>query len=119
MPASGCGQVIGADDHGRAVALSLFGPQIRRVEIAGTRGRRCLDFNTGTFREGESERRFVIDRNEMFLGLSRDFLALVQGRAPSDVEFLPRLDWVRNSCEEIAEAHARRRFTGHLDGDTP
>ncbi|WP_253870227.1 type VII secretion protein EccE [Mycobacterium sp. 1164966.3] len=36
IPASGCGQVIGADDHGRAVALSLFGPQIRRVEIAGT-----------------------------------------------------------------------------------
>jgi type VII secretion protein EccE len=36
VPASGCGQVIGADDDGRAVALSLFGPQIRRVEIAGT-----------------------------------------------------------------------------------
>ncbi|KQH79212.1 type VII secretion protein EccE [Mycobacterium gordonae] len=36
IPASGCGQVIGADDLGRAVALSLFGPQIRRVEIAGT-----------------------------------------------------------------------------------
>jgi type VII secretion protein EccE len=36
VPASGCGQVIGADDHGRAVALPLFGPQIRRVEIAGT-----------------------------------------------------------------------------------
>lgn len=36
VPASGCGQVIGADDHGRAVALSLFGPQIRRVEIAGS-----------------------------------------------------------------------------------
>lgn len=36
VPASGCGQVVGADDHGRAVALSLFGPQIRRVEIAGT-----------------------------------------------------------------------------------
>lgn len=36
VPASGCGQVVGADDHGRAVALSLFGPQVRRVEIAGT-----------------------------------------------------------------------------------
>jgi type VII secretion protein EccE len=36
VPASGCGQVIGADDHGRAVALPLFGPQIRRVEIVGT-----------------------------------------------------------------------------------
>lgn len=36
VPASGCGQVIGADEHGRAVALPLFGPQISRVEIVGT-----------------------------------------------------------------------------------
>jgi type VII secretion protein EccE len=36
VPASGCGQVVGADDEGRAVALPLFGPQIGRVEIAGT-----------------------------------------------------------------------------------
>lgn len=36
VPASGCGQVIGADDEGRAVALPLFGPQISRVEICGT-----------------------------------------------------------------------------------
>lgn len=36
LPASGCGQVIGADQERRAVALPLFGPQIRRVEIAGT-----------------------------------------------------------------------------------
>jgi type VII secretion protein EccE len=36
VPASGCGQVIGADEHGRAVALPLFGPQIGRVEIVGT-----------------------------------------------------------------------------------
>ncbi len=36
VPASGCGQVIGADEYGRAVALPLFGPQISRVEICGT-----------------------------------------------------------------------------------
>ena len=36
VPASGCGQVIGADEQGRAVALPLFGPQIDRVEICGT-----------------------------------------------------------------------------------
>jgi type VII secretion protein EccE len=36
LPASGCGQVIGADAHGRAVALPLFGPQIERVEVCGT-----------------------------------------------------------------------------------
>lgn len=36
VPASGCGQVIGADEQGRAVALPLFGPHIARVEICGT-----------------------------------------------------------------------------------
>lgn len=36
LPASGCGQVIGADDDGRAVALPIFGPHIARVEIAGS-----------------------------------------------------------------------------------
>jgi type VII secretion protein EccE len=35
LPASGCGQVVGADGDGRAVALPLFGPHIRRVEICG------------------------------------------------------------------------------------
>ena len=36
VPASGCGQVIGADEQGRAVALPIFGPQIGKVEISGT-----------------------------------------------------------------------------------
>lgn len=36
VPASGCGQVIGADEKGRAVALPVFGPQVDRVEICGT-----------------------------------------------------------------------------------
>jgi type VII secretion protein EccE len=36
VPASGCGQVIGADELGRAVALPVFGSQISRVEICGT-----------------------------------------------------------------------------------
>ena len=35
LPASGCGQVIGANPEGRAVALPVFGPQIRQVEICG------------------------------------------------------------------------------------
>jgi hypothetical protein len=36
VPASGCGQVIGADVHGRAIALPLFGTQVERVEISGS-----------------------------------------------------------------------------------
>jgi len=36
VPAYGCGQLVGADEHGRAVALPLFGPRVGRVEICGT-----------------------------------------------------------------------------------
>lgn len=36
FPVSGCGQVVGADDRGRAVALPLFGPRAQRVELCGT-----------------------------------------------------------------------------------
>lgn len=36
LPAAGCGQLVGADQHGRAVALALAGSTIRTVEIAGT-----------------------------------------------------------------------------------
>ncbi|MGX9791289.1 type VII secretion protein EccE [Mycobacterium sp. MMS18-G62] len=36
VPASGCGQVIGADEAARAVALPLFGANLHRVEICGT-----------------------------------------------------------------------------------
>jgi type VII secretion protein EccE len=36
LPAAGCGQVIGADADGRAVAVPLFGPHVARVEISGT-----------------------------------------------------------------------------------
>jgi type VII secretion protein EccE len=36
LPVGGCGQLIGADEHGRGVATPLFGPGVRRVEISGT-----------------------------------------------------------------------------------
>jgi type VII secretion protein EccE len=36
VPAGGCGQVIGATDDGFGVAVPLFGPSVRRVEIVGS-----------------------------------------------------------------------------------
>lgn len=36
LPAAGCGQLVGADTEGRAVALALVGSNVRTVEIAGT-----------------------------------------------------------------------------------
>lgn len=102
------------------VAMDYLAPVfIRRVDIAGTKSRRSFNFLTGQFCDGETERMFPVERNEMFLQITRDFLAMVKGETVFDVEHLPRLDLVRASCEEIAAAHAARRFTGHLDGDKP
>jgi type VII secretion protein EccE len=36
LPAAGCGQVVGADEFGHAVAVPLFGPGVTRVEVHGT-----------------------------------------------------------------------------------
>lgn len=102
------------------VAMDYLAPVfIRRLEVAGTLCRRTADFLTGRLDEGGRESHHGIDRNEMFLAIMRDFLALAQGHRPSEVEHLPRMDLARASCEEIAMAHATRRFTGHLDGDKP
>ncbi|MCX7644572.1 MAG: Gfo/Idh/MocA family oxidoreductase [Rhodobacteraceae bacterium] len=113
-------QVARAGPVQGTVAMDYLAPvPIRRVEIAGTQRRRVLDFHTGRFLDGDRERLFEQDRNAMFLAIMADFLALVRGRPVSEVEFLPRLDLARASCEEIARAHSLRRFTGHLDGPVP
>ncbi len=102
------------------VSMDYLAPlPIRRVEIAGTEGRRCLDFNSGRYDDCGTLRDLSQDRNEMFLDAGRDFLALAAGKPPSEVENLPRLDLARASCEEIAKAHMARRFTGHMDGGKP
>ncbi|WP_157195562.1 type VII secretion protein EccE [Nocardia tenerifensis] len=38
VPVGGCGQVIGATESGSGVAVPLFGPSVRRVEIVGSLG---------------------------------------------------------------------------------
>lgn len=36
LPVAACGQVVGADEHGRAIAVPLFGPRVIRVELHGS-----------------------------------------------------------------------------------
>lgn len=36
VPVGGCGQVVGATEDGSGVAVPLFGPSVRRVEIVGS-----------------------------------------------------------------------------------
>ena len=59
---------------------------------------------------------YTFDRNDMFLDLMRDFMALAEGRAPSDNPLLPRLDTVRASADLVATAWESRVFHGNLTG---
>jgi len=56
------------------------------------------------------------ERNDMFLALMRDFMALVEGREPSDNPLLPRLDRVAESAALIAQAWEARTFHGTIAG---
>ena len=106
--------------HG-AVAMDYLSPRfIRRVGLRGRGAGIDLDLlNARAVRwQGarEQTQEWDFDRNEMFLGLMGDFMALAEGRAPSDAPLLPRLDRVGESCRMIAEAWEARTFTGQLTG---
>ena len=91
------------------VSMDYLSPvSTRTIDIAGARVRRSIDLLSIAFA-----------RNEMFLAAMRDWLALVDGRAVSTVEHLPRLDLVGDSCTRIAAAWQARRFVGQISGDKP
>lgn len=107
-----------------SVAMDYLSPVlVRRIDIAGTGKRHMFDLAAGSYSvasaAGVTALEFPQERNQMFLAAMRDFLALIEGRATSGVEHLPRLDRVRRSCEMIASAHAMRQFSGQLTGDKP
>ena len=103
------------------VAMDYLSPKfIRRVALRGRDAGVDLDLlNARQVRwDGtrETARDWDFDRNDMFLGIMGDFMALAEGRAPSDNPLLPRLDRVGESCGLIAEAWERRRIVGRIEG---
>lgn len=64
----------------------------------------------------ETERRWTFERNDMFLDLMRDFIALVEGSETSGNPLLPRLDRVYDSAALVAAAWEAREFHGVLTG---
>lgn len=96
VPASGCGQVIGADQDGRAVALPVFGPQIKRVEICGT---------------------LHLTQQAVLRALALGARVLVHSRRPGQwrdmVEVVGRHDllWVADFNRQTIQAGAERNYT--------
>ncbi|OMB80023.1 type VII secretion protein EccE [Mycolicibacterium conceptionense] len=104
LPASGCGQVIGADEQGRAVALPVFGPQIRRVEIVGT---------------------LHLAQQVVLRALALGARVLVHSRRPAlwrdmvDVVGRHDLLWVANFNRRAIQAGAERNYTVEVFDGVP
>ena len=102
------------------VAMDYLSPKcIRRLSVRGCNGGVDLDLVSG--REirwqgaKEARRDWKSERNMMFLNLMRDFMALAEGRKPSENPLLPRLDLIEDSSAMIARAWEARRFHGEID----
>lgn len=103
------------------VAMDYLSPVfVRSMTLEGRETRIDLDLLACTEeRWGVSKgdvRTYDFERNDMFLDLMRDFMALAEGRAPSDNPLLPRLDRCRQSANLIASAWEKREFRNSIDG---
>lgn len=105
------------------VAMDYLAPvSTRRVSLRGLDRLHDFDLIAGRYAitgKGARVLEFPFQRNDMFLSAMGDFLALVQGKTPSAVEHLPRLDLALPSCFLIAKAWETRRFTGTIAKDIP
>jgi predicted dehydrogenase len=116
---------IGLGQPGRTgtVAMDYLLPvSTRRIALRGTRRLYDFDLIAGQYAitgDRAAAPTFPFERNQMFLDLMRDFLALARGSAPSANPLLPRLDRVRESCDLIAGAWTARRFVGQVAKDIP
>ena len=99
-----------------SVAMDYLSPVfLRRIRLRSQRTVNECDLLAGTLTRftpdgAQDITQVAFDRNEMFLGAMGDFLALVEGRAPSGNPSMPRLDLARPSCDLIANAWASRQF---------
>ena len=103
------------------VAMDYLSPVFeRKMTLEGRAARIDLDLlacredrRTG---DDSATRSFQFERNDMFLDLMRDFIALAEGRPASDTPLLPRLDRCRDSADLIASAWEKRQFRTTIEG---
>ncbi|MDQ2090462.1 Gfo/Idh/MocA family protein [Marimonas arenosa] len=103
------------------VAMDYLSPKsLRRMSFRGRDEVLELDLLAPRWERGDGSaahvREWTFERNDMFLGIMDDFMALVEGRAPSGNPLMPRFDLVQDSCALIAQAWERRVFHGALTG---
>lgn len=102
------------------VSMDYLSPISRRnAVLRGTRDRLDIDLLRPALRirNGKSDTAtpFPFERNDMFVQIMSDFVALAQGDTPSDNPLIPRFDRVRPGCELIAAAWDARSFSGSVN----
>lgn len=114
---------IGLSGAGRlaTVAMDYLAPSgFRRLSLKGREDMVEIDLLASTGRRwrqgGVEELSWHFERNDMFLALMRDFMALAEGREPSDNPLLPRLDWVGDSATLTVDAWEARKFRTTIEG---
>ena len=105
------------------VAMDYLCPRLVRRTLVDTPDLSAdFDFAAGVYRVATAAGVRTLDlaqeRNALFTGAMRDFLALVRGETP-DTSHLPRFDRTLPSCRLIAQAWEARRFTGTTLKDIP
>ncbi len=105
-----------------SVAMDYVSPvSIRRAALRSTDKIIDLDFLVPSITldsgAGADVLSFNFERNDMFVEIMRDFLALVRGATPSSNPLIPRFDRMRESSVLIASAWEQRQISGHVDMD--
>lgn len=105
-----------------SVAMDYVSPvSLRRCGLRGRDACIDLDLLAPEMRiaraEGVQSVSYEFDRNDMFMDIMRDFLALVRGQKTSGNPLMPRFDKMRDSSLMIAQAWEARLLYGHVDMD--
>jgi len=106
------------------VAMDYLTPKLhRRAILRGTKAICDFDFAAQKYLVVDADGTVSLDkpleRNEMFLALMRDFLALVAGTTTSGNPLLPRLDQALPSARLVADAWEARHFIGDISKEIP
>ena len=104
------------------VAMDYLSPVSQRnAVLSGTDTRIDVDLLTPAIRtrDGEADKTetFNFTRNDMFLGIMADFVALALGAPTTGNPLMPRFDRMRESCDLIASAWEARSFAGQVAVD--
>ena len=101
-----------------AIGMDYLTPQLhRRIYIQGSDAIYDFDFAADRYEVSNAKGKRLLDlsleRNDMFMDIARDWVALLEGRQTSN-PLVPRLDLVSASASFTADAWNARHFSSMI-----